>query len=217
MVTRDPTTGKFVSDGQSTVNGDFCYDDLEIQNVSTNLMFKQDIAAGSSQHDQINSVEPSDGLARNEVAELVAATVNVESAVRTTDITSPTWANAHVSVTTDPTDDSHGTQETEQDHGGVTGFDVARGSHLDPDHLYHYQESFSSAVEDSAAGTFDSGNGDGHVLQLPYRSLFGEGPVYDRHDTIYWHAWIDNIGSATGEIQEETTLYWLVYEDPARC
>lgn len=216
MVTRDPTTGKFVSDGKGGANADFCYDDLEIQNVTTSLGFNQDIAAGGSKHEQVNTVEPSDGLARNEVAELVAATISVESVINITDVTSPAWASAHVEVTADPAWD-HGTEETVQDANGVTGFNVARGDHLDPDHLYHYMESFSSAIDDATNNTFDSGQGEGQVIQMPYRSWFGKGPVYDRHDHLHWHAWINNIGSATGDIEEETTLYWLVYEDPSRC
>lgn len=215
MVRRDPETGKFVSDGSSTETG-FTYDDLEIQSVHTKVNMGQDEGAGGSTLEQVNTIEPSDGLSRGEAAELVAAVINVGLNPRITDVTDPAWARFHWETTADP-EYHHGASETVTDYDGNTGIDVSRGDQLDPDDLWHYYVGFHSAFSDSTNGYGGGADGSGgRTIELAFRDRFGQGPIYDRHDTLYWHVNENSSGSAAGESVEEATLYWLI-RDADRC
>lgn len=162
--------------------------------------------------EQVNQIEPAEGCGRNELAELVAVSVDAEAIPETTDVTDPAWGQVHMNVTSDPIWD-HGTDSTEKDVDGITGLTTHTGQKTDCDQLYHYHEAYSTAFSDTTNQYAGGANGNGDRWLMPFRDVFGQGPVYDRHDNIYWHAYIDTNGSAAGEFAEEATFYWLIHEE----
>jgi hypothetical protein len=54
------------------------------------------------------------------------------------------------------------------------------------------------------------------TFEYHYRDMFGEGPILDRHDTLYWHSALKGINSPNRQWQMQTVwrMGFDVYEDP---
>lgn len=214
MPHRDPQTGQFVG---STASQN--YTDFDIQQVVTSATSNNtEITDMQQTFDNFNSIEPAGGLARDEVAELVLAIIDVSMAVPTISAsgTSTVEIGSEVSADSEPhllVAMNDGVSESNVD--GVTGFDARNVAKVDLDPLYHHTVTGSADSADTTNGVGIGGANSHMQRRLPYRNMFGHGPEFDRHDQINWHLSYQAEGSANPGFRyaERTTLVWDVYDE----
>lgn len=208
---RDPSTGQFVP--QSAAEADrtsFGWSDFDHQHSVLRLQGQQDLAAGNTQFDAFESLEPLGGLARDEVAELVGVEITTLSK-GDLQVDNAGTVGYRVEVSLDSTSQlSFLDLDGDNDRGGITGFDPGFIQIVDPDILWSYTIAATAGFEDTLNGTSAGPTDDLEYRTIPFRSIYGEGPVMDRHDEIFWHIFIFTPGGAPHEIVEDVHWVWDV-------
>lgn len=194
------------------------YDDYDVQTVVVEMQPQQDIGAGSTVHDNVFSFEPLGGLARDEIAELVALTESTSTHPRVTDVEDPAETHTRWEVSFDSrsqlVDGSQSNVERLEDLDGVLGADVLVGQKVDVDILRRFSLGACSSHSDDTAGEGGPGAASNDFEIIPYRQVYGSGPTVDRHDEIYYHVRQRTNGSGAAQIGVEHTYVWDVKQQP---
>lgn len=197
------------------------YDNLEIQILDNELNVQSDATSAKYEAPQYVSVEPLGGISRGEVAELVGIIGQVsaysESIGGNTD---PGSCRFEYSLSLDPEINGGRVASNEKDIDGQTGIDVNEVNAVDPDLLQNYVLAPSNEFNelDTTNGVGTGGGGTTFVsydVQLDYQSLFGGGPVLDRHDRLYQHANLTLVGDTNSEysLLVRQNLLWDVRDE----
>lgn len=217
MAVRDPQTGRFVAGDDLLPGVQHSYDAFDIQNVKVTMQGHQDLSSGNTLFEQFHSIEPLGGLGRNEVAELVAL-------LRTYDVAPLAAGNApgHLQTQWELSFDSSAHYLGQADDGdevsdddnvdSVTGLDREVADSVDVDVLAIMALGESSSYEDATNGTGGSGGPTSMTDHRLYRSWFGAGPTVDRHDELFYHAWLNTDGAASSRVTIMDQYIWDVVE-----
>lgn len=192
------------------------YDDFEIQHEVVINRYRTDMAGGNTQFEPLHSFEPVNGLARDEVAELVALSIQQYSTSGETSANDRVQEEWELSYDSNAHLQQEDTNETE-DFEGLTGFDVNTLNILDIDVLWHWYRGVQSQI---ISGSDSAGAGpmsQDMVEWVPYRPWFGVGPTADRHDELFLHFRVQNDTIDT-PLRTETrlVLVWDVFDAPTR-
>lgn len=194
------------------------YEDLEVQHEVILNRYRSDLSGGNTQFEPLHSFEPLNGLARDEVAELVAIYITQDSRPSFTQGSENTLQEEwELSFDSDAHLQQEDTDETE-DFEGLTGFDLNVLNLLDIDVLWQNYRTFQAQI---LSGSDSAGAGGAKSSRtadyIPYRAWFGQGPITDRHDELFVHFRIQNQAfDAFGRTETRMTLWWDVFDAPTR-
>lgn len=168
------------------------YNNLQVQrnNIRHTVQFGEEgFSEGNEQNvEQVMSLDPAGGLARDEAAELVA--LEIESIAVDAKGTVVGEGNIDVSemgtFSTDP-EYPFTTTEVNEDSTSDPGFVETYSNDDDPDTLDTWLTHHGAYAFDETDGVGYGLTGYKYSRYIPFRPRFGEGPVMDRHDTIYLH------------------------------
>lgn len=210
MPHRDPQTGQFLAE---TERGD-SWEGFDKQSLRMVYEISSTAATGPNVAEDWFVTEPSGGLRRNQLAELVALLVKVSGRVFTQ--SNPLFHGHVVRELTTRADSQYlETEDRQRETDVVSGINRETWEEEeDPDLIdlvtvnsEHRQDASNGLAAFDAAGPLE--------YAVPFRGMFGQGPVYDRHTDLHWHI-LFNIaaGSSAGAtINEEVTLVWDVFEE----
>lgn len=171
------------------------------------------LGSGQTVFEQFHSIDPAGGLDRDELAELVSMVVKVRL---------QTYANEDEThrarfereITSEPEskylDDDQAVSEDDVDNVSGADRDIWE-EEVDPDILDFYAiNSFSDDRTTEGSSAFS----EPHQFKVNFRDWYGKGPVYDRHDTIYWHLQeFMNGAPANLRLDESVLMVWDIYPE----
>lgn len=187
------------------------YDDFDVQHARSIITVESGDTLTLTTAEQVNSIEPVGGLTRDEIAELVSLTYHVAAVSETA---SP-LDNTTFSISYEWTSDSEmrlsrgDLPEVTADLEG-TGLQLLADSEVDVDRLlFGHVRSHGGHSDDT------NGEGGGHddttdLWQIPYRTWYGSGPTYDRHNELFENVEVNVTGGFVGRFITSTTFVWDV-------
>lgn len=208
------------------------WDELEHQFITARLLVRSELLFEDSddQEAQVeawNSFEPTGGLARDQVAELVSLEATSYMIVEDFDDSFgdvvPTTVDTYLSADSQfefATLNRESDPENEQ--GTDIGNSILSGNNDDPDTLQQFSASVGGVQSDDSNGVGLNLNDSvvSHVPMKNYRMNFGDmGPVYDRHDNFYFHSRFRTVFGSAGldsaQLVHRTVLRmdWDVYTE----
>lgn len=223
MPHRDPETGQFVADGSHELGG---LDDIEVQLVESRYeVDASDLPYGDSDDEfaeNVRSVQPAGGLARGEVAELVAARFHVQPGTKGTQ-TAEGGTSGGFELSSDPDSKIIASPGTKAGGGNIVTsisgnqvIDAGWWDSTDPDLLWWTYVTAEGSHRDTASGTGGGADRQQVMELVPFRSLFGMGPTFDRRDELHEHIDMDTLGVVDDvgiELDVQYALYWNVFDE----
>lgn len=187
------------------------YDDLDVQLVTGAFVMAQTATVSNQEFEQSETIDPVGGLARGEVAELVAIDAQFYVIHRGGTPTAQNFGQFQYELTSDSEfRGSKADRLEETDVDGVSDLDRETFTEVDVDRLLRGMIGGSAAPLDTTNG---AGAGPANMsdrITIPYRDWFGGGPTYDRHNELFLHALLDETGAAILDLGWEIQIWWDV-------
>lgn len=192
------------------------YSEFDIQTTKAELEIQGDFAGGGNELDQVLTIEPAGGLQRNEVAELVALYETIYFAQEASPGELENEVLFEYELSTDPNlrvIQGGSELSSSTDLGGTTGLDGNFADTVDPDVLRVNAWGGASMSQDETNGAGAAGINAHDWEIIPYRQVFGTGPVFDRHDNLHYHMHMFADVEALGQGGVMHTYVWDVTEE----
>jgi hypothetical protein len=100
------------------------------------------------------------------------------------------------------------------DVGGITGLDRRVAAHEAEPDVLDIATTTANVVEDTGNSVAMGVLGPAEDRVYDFRSMFGRGPVVDRHTDLSWHLSLQNTGDPDGEVFDDYALVWDIFDSP---
>lgn len=188
------------------------YDDFEVQHGKW-FVFVEQTDTIDTEAAQVQVFEPVGGLARGEIAELVALEAQPFIALEGSTATETADLRMVYELTSDADFrlSFNDVPEVDSDLEG-TGVQLFEDDEMDIDRLLHGVANATGMVEDDTNGVGAGGTETWPNHSIPYRERYGGGPTYDRHNELFWHAEFTETGAIPARAGVAWTAVWDILQ-----